>query len=342
VAAAGPPAAVRPPASSNGQPLVGAAPTPVVEGPFVHDNLALYLLRGVDRLELDGVLTLAQALDQGKVVVRETGDVGSLVIENLGDVGVFVEAGDIVKGGRQDRVLATDLVVPPRSGPLAIDAFCVESGRWSARPEEPSSHFASAQDALPARRLKVAARHEKDQGAVWAEVEKLQQRLAVAAEGPVTAAASATSLQLTLEHDAVRKGASRYVEALQPALERFSDAIGYAFAVNGEIVAADLYGAAELARKRGRKLLHAAAVEALAERNANDASTPPAAAAVGALLERAERSAAASLDDADVLDVLLDAELASYHLLESRGPSGAGAEPKKQMLHRALVLRPND
>ena len=48
---------------------------PEIVGPLVHDNLAVYLLRGEDRVELDGVITLAQALEEGKAVVRETGNV---------------------------------------------------------------------------------------------------------------------------------------------------------------------------------------------------------------------------------------------------------------------------
>ena len=64
----------------------------------------------------------------------ETGQVNELAIENVSpDRAVFVQAGDIVKGGRQDRVFSQDLVLKPRSGRVPIDAFCVESGRWRQR-----------------------------------------------------------------------------------------------------------------------------------------------------------------------------------------------------------------
>jgi hypothetical protein len=312
-----------------------AAP-PEIEGPFVHDNLAVYLLRGPDRLDLEGVITLAEALEQGKAVVRETGDVNELQVENLADVGVFIEAGDIVKGGQQDRVLATDLVVPPKSGPIPIDAFCVEQGRWSARGDEPAAHFASSDDALPARQLKLAAKEQRSQGAVWAEVAKLQEKLAVAAAKPVTGEASHTSLQLTLENEEVEKGVTSYLDALAHRPAGRDDVVGFAFAVNGEVVSADLYGASKLARERWPKLLRAAAVEAFAGRgDQGKVKEPPAAPVVAEVLARAEESSAAASTE-ETLELVVDSDRGSYQLLESRGKA---SKDSKKLYHRALVLR---
>ena len=39
------------------------------------------------------------------------------------DVDVYIQSGDIVKGGRQDRTIAMDFVVPPKSGVIPISAF---------------------------------------------------------------------------------------------------------------------------------------------------------------------------------------------------------------------------
>ena len=86
-----------------------------VSGPIVHDNLAIYLVHGSGGG--GGVpLTLQEALAKGVVKVHETGSVNALTVENTGKDEVFVQAGDIVKGGQQDRVLSVDLLLPPRSG----------------------------------------------------------------------------------------------------------------------------------------------------------------------------------------------------------------------------------
>src|ERR1700722_2499143 len=126
-----------------------------VTGPIVHDNLAVYLLHGP--AAGGGIpLTLQEALAKGSVKVRETGSVNELTVENVGSDEVFVQAGDIVKGGRQDRVLSVDLLLPPRSGQVSIAAFCVEQGRWTARGNEDARQFASAGSAMPSHEAKVA------------------------------------------------------------------------------------------------------------------------------------------------------------------------------------------
>ena len=111
----------------------GAAPgsaAPRISGPYVYENLDVYLVHGSDQMGGRKLVPLAQALAERKVIVRETGNVSSLTVENLSDQEVYVQAGEIVKGGRQDRVLSSDLVLPPKSGQVEIGSFCVEHGRW--------------------------------------------------------------------------------------------------------------------------------------------------------------------------------------------------------------------
>jgi hypothetical protein len=113
------------------------------------------------------------------VVVRETGDVNRLTVQNRSNQDVFVQAGDIVKGGQQDRVLALDLIVPPKSGRIPIDAFCVEQGRWSRRGNEAVAAFSASDNALASKDLKIAANGSRSQGDVWANVSKTQEKLAM-------------------------------------------------------------------------------------------------------------------------------------------------------------------
>ena len=134
---------------------VRAADPPRITGPFVHENLAVYFLHGTSAPG-PVPLTLKEALAAGTVKVTETGKVNELTIENTGKAEVFVQAGDIVKGGQQDRVLTVSFLVPPKSGRMPIGAFCVEQGRWSARGNEDVKQFASADKAVPSRDAKLA------------------------------------------------------------------------------------------------------------------------------------------------------------------------------------------
>lgn len=126
-----------------------------ISAPLVHENLAVYLVHGTSA---PGPVpsTLEEALAKGTVIVHETGNVRELKIENKSNEPVFIQFGDLVKGGRQDRVLTTSLLVPPNSGEIAIGAYCVEQGRWSQRGTEDATKFSASSAQIFSREAKVA------------------------------------------------------------------------------------------------------------------------------------------------------------------------------------------
>ena len=146
-------------ASLAAMPLLAAwaarAEAPRVAPPVTHAGVSIYLLKG---RSLPGPvpLSLAEALDKGVIEVRETGNVRELKIENKGSEAVFVQLGDIVKGGHQDRVLTVSLLLQPHSGLVPIGAYCVEQGRWSPRGAEDARKFSASEALLPSREAKVA------------------------------------------------------------------------------------------------------------------------------------------------------------------------------------------
>jgi len=237
-----------------------------ISGPYTHKNLTVYLVHGDNTLKGRAPLTLEEAMDRGLVVVHETGDVNELAIENISPKDeVFVQAGDIVKGGRQDRVLAVDLIVPARSGRIPIDSFCVEQGRWTARGSESERQFNSSAEYAPSKEIKLAAKQSKSQGEVWAGVAKSQEKLSAATNTNTASSVSRSSLPLTLENEVIRSSLRDYVEALSDVVDGKKDVIGFVFTINGEINSSDVYGSSELFIKLWPKLLKAAGIEAVAE-----------------------------------------------------------------------------
>jgi hypothetical protein len=242
----------------------GALKAPRISGPLAHDNLQVFLIHGAAAAPGQKFLTLQEAMEKKQVVVHETGNVNELSVENLSPtLAIFIHAGDIVKGGRQDRTIPQDVLLPPSSGIVPLSSFCVESGRWSARGSEPAAQFNSSNDMLVGRGLKIAARKAADQSQVWAQVSKAQEALGSVAGAPVADAASPSSLQLTLQNPKVQKSAEAYVQALNAAAKE-TDLVGCAFAVNGQIRSAEVYASPDLFRKMWPKLLKSAAVEATA------------------------------------------------------------------------------
>lgn len=236
-----------------------------LSGPYTHRNLTIFLVHGKNTIKSKSILTLQEALVQKKVVVYETKSVNELSIQNFSNEDVFVQAGDIVKGGAQDRMIGVDLIVPPRSGKLPISAFCVEHGRWSARGKEQARVFSSSSDAVVSREIKLAAKRSSSQGGVWQSVTVAQDKLSRNVGAVVNSPVSASSLQLAVEHEKVRETADNYVKALGNIPNHSDDVIGYVFAINGKVNSADIYGSSVLFRKLWPKLLKANAIEAIAE-----------------------------------------------------------------------------
>jgi hypothetical protein len=322
-----------------------------VSGPVVHENLAIYLVHGKSAAG-PVPLTLAEALAKSAVKVHETGNVNELQIENLGNDEVFVQAGDIVKGGQQDRVLTVSLILPQKSGRIPIASFCVEQGRWSARGKEDVKTFATASAAIPSREAKIAMRApvlaaaptayaDPTQGIrggqvragraasdtgdrqqqVWAKVRKVQDGLSANLGVPVNAAASQSSLQLALENEKLKDAQAAYLTALQRTGEKDSDVVGYIFAVNGKLNSAEIYPSNGLFRKMWPKLLQASVTEAIGHKNADSDPTPSSDVALAFLDEAAKGKASEKPLPAAVQLEVRDGDKVLY--FETRRAGGA-------------------
>lgn len=124
-----------------------------ISGPFVHENLAVYFVHGASQAG-PAPKTLREAAGANIIGVIETRKVNQLMVENNGDDELFLQAGEVVKGGDQDRVLGVSVILPPHSGPVPVLAFCIERGRWSGRPGENRDTLHAAGRSVPPREAK--------------------------------------------------------------------------------------------------------------------------------------------------------------------------------------------
>jgi hypothetical protein len=260
-----------------------------ISGPYTHDNLSIFLIHGKSGGK--DYLTLKDALEQKKVVVYETKNVNELAIENLSEHDVFIQGGDIVKGGQQDRVLSNDFVLPAKSGRLPISAFCVEPGRWTQRGAESAKMFSASTETVVNGDMAVAVKSKKNQAEVWKEVAKEQAAIAGGASAglmtqtvSVAAADSPSSLQLTLESSPVKKATEGYLKSLKHVVDGKTDVVGFAFAVNGQIKSADIYASTAVFAAMWPKLLKSSAVEAVRLRQKDQNFSTPGVSDIEALL----------------------------------------------------------
>ena len=300
-----------------------AASTPgTLDGPYTHGNLSLYVVRGGSD-DRRTYLTLDQGLAARTVEVREQGaaagqdqaQVNSLEIENKSDKWLFLQAGDIVKGGKQDRTIMTDMVLAPHSKPQAIDAFCVEHGRWT--PTQDGLAFKANPGIVAGGSLKRAIQSEKNQSRVWQEVARTETAaVAVAAPASVDGAremrlSSTGTYNAIAENKALNDRRTAYVNALLPSIRKHKDAIGLAMAINGTMAAADVYASSALFDALSRKLVESYALEALLARPdgkhaapgkdqvtaflASTASAPEATETIGESMHRSTRETQAAV-----------------------------------------------
>lgn len=308
------------------------SPEDRISGPFTHQNLSLFLVRAENGDSSGGnrhYLTLKDALDQKKIRVIETKEVNELAVENVSGEEVFIQSGDIVKGGQQDRVISNDFVLPPKSGRIAVDAFCVERGRWSQRGAESASTFNSSSEMVATKPLKMAVTVKKDQSEVWSRVAETQSSLALSTAQTVTVSASASSLPLTLQSRPIEDAIKSYIKALHRITDGKRDVIGLVFAVNGEINSADIYSSPELFAAMWPKLLKASAVEAV-RLKVKEAGPPVRAAGVEAFLRASKQGDETKLD-VDRRITLVRTESQQQIAIESRDPQG--------WIHRSIIRK---
>ncbi len=303
---------------SGGAPAADGEGQYRLSGPLESENLAIYFIHGKSSAG-PVPLTLQEAMAKDSVRVYETGNVNELAVENRGEEAVFIQAGDIVKGGKQDRSLTVSLVLPPHSERIPIASFCVEPGRWSQRGHEDVHQFSSAAAAMPSREAKLAMKApapaqnaaqrnldsdpahrpagetQERQRRVWDYVAGINRELSNnlgTAGGPMP---TPSSLQTALETDKLKTAQQAYIDLLRPAGEKDPDIIGYVFAVNGRLNSGDVYSSTALFRKMWPKLLAASATEAIASRGAA-AAAAPSAEAVRSFVNAAEGGRASITD----------------------------------------------
>ena len=282
--------------------------------PIRHGNLTVFPVVASKSYPTAEFMTLDEGLRSGEVIVTEAGNVqglirrpttpiarhdgaqvNRLVLVNNSKHPLLLLAGEIVTGGKQDRVIGKDRIVPAESDPVDLSVFCVEPGRWVAT----SEHFGASEAmygrsgsgpvkggavpsppmammAQPSVRAKAMA--DKDQNQVWAEVRKQQAAQAQSVEVAGAAPAVATDLAQTssyakvMENEEVKKQVDAVARPIEQNYQslirqlRDRNAVGVVVAVNGRIIWADVFASTNLLEKYWPKLVRSYASEAIVTR----------------------------------------------------------------------------
>ena len=278
--------------------------------PIRHGNLTVFPVVAAKSYPTGEFLTLDEGLHSGEVVVTEAGsvrglvrrhgqpvrqydgaEVNRLVLVNNSKRPLLLLAGEVVSGGKQDRVIGKDRIVPPESDPIDLSVFCVEHGRWVAS----SEHFGASQAMYGSANggprppnapapmaimgqpsVRGKAMGDKNQQEVWDEVSKqkvaMSEQVTVSANTVGVELDQATSYAKVNENQAVRKQVDAIALPIEQSYQslihqlRDRNAVGVVVAVNGRIIWADVFASADLLSKYWPKLVRSYASEAVVTR----------------------------------------------------------------------------
>ena len=275
------------------QPVYSSGMMQILTQPVTARNLTAWFVSVPPAKETPNYTVLEEIMQNQAGLLHETGNVNELLIENPGDIDLFIQAGDIVKGGRQDRTLGADFIVPAKSGKVPIPVFCVEASRWHKRRSESDVCFSKSSDFTSSKKLRAALRMSKSQGEVWGLVMEEQDKLGKSIGVDATCQESPSSLQLSYEKKETVAALEEYLASLEAAPS--PEVSGVVWAINGKLSHADIYSTPALFGKVWKKLLRAAAFEAIGERSEQENKLPRDVAEVSAWIE--ESAAAASQEE---------------------------------------------
>ncbi|HEY3320440.1 MAG TPA: DUF6569 family protein [Planctomycetota bacterium] len=213
---------------------------------------------------------------QGQVLVRQgevDGQVNELVIDNKGEIPIFVLAGTLVKGGKQDRQIAQDFIIPPKQT-VPVGAFCVEHGRWTSQREgKATAGQFEAQQMLANKSVRGSGQYKQNQGEVW---NKVAQENAVAQKSPSTGTLMATVDETDKDALARRERIQKTINSAFDELSKKNPPpLGLAYAVDGKIREIRSFAHPKILGLYRQTLVNTVAMEAdLAQRQALAKKTP--------------------------------------------------------------------
>src|SRR5690349_4649598 len=241
----------------------GGNPSPSykVLSPISHGNLTIFPVASSNEHDTSEFITLDDGIRSGEVVITEAGRVGglirgphhhipvsgpqgtNLVLVNTSKHLLILLAGEVVSGGKQDRVVGKDRVIPAESDPVDLGVFCVEPGRWT----ESSAQFSSMKSQMAQPSVRGKAMVAQNQQQVWDSVGAANGAIQGALAGVVSGGPVPSSYAKTFESKNVQKVIAEQAAPVEQSYSslmkqlRDQHAVGVVVAVGGQLIWADLF-----------------------------------------------------------------------------------------------------
>ncbi len=242
--------------------------------------IPVYLDRVIDRANY---ATLEDALKNGWITITEVegGRVPQVKISNLSKKLIFLMGGEILTGCRQDRILASDILLGPGTRDLLAPVFCVEQGRWTHASQ---SFFSKQNLGTPSLRAKAQERSPAAQSEIWGKI---------AEENRVMGVSSRTgAYQDAYEKDENRAQIARIEEKMKDIPRLHADTVGVVIGLGNEVVSSDIFANPDLFLKQWPKILKSSALSSLGTARGGSLDRNEAATFLRSFMDRKYRSQA--------------------------------------------------
>ncbi len=199
----------------------------------------------------------------------EGGSVPHLRVTNTTNEPQLILEGDILEGGRQDRMAGETVLVMPGES-IVIPVNCVEAGRWNSGRGHHSTGLKSAYSVREARRRSIKSDSGNGQGEVWNRIAQIEEQLnefsptsnfkerAALRQEKVRRIKSSEN---SVEFDSMMAAESREIQTSPALLSPLEGQRGAVIAIGGEIVAIEVFGSAQAFAERWEGIAIAAGID---------------------------------------------------------------------------------
>lgn len=213
-------------------------------------GLALFPLRLRGTEDETDYASLDEGFRGGFIRVSDTGSVSRVAMQNVSrHQWAFAMSGEVILGGKQNRMLSEDVLLPPNSRPIVVPTYCVEKDRWTGHPKAAFTAGRGVGNAALRRKALAKA----PQAEVWAQVDEEQRRFRISSR--------TKDFDAVMSAPAVQRELGSYRKAFMPIWR--PRGVGFVVAQGGRIVGADVFCNTRLFGKLRHKLLDSYAFDCL-------------------------------------------------------------------------------